>query len=142
MEDFHWFLELCAGDVLLKSHSGGEFWCRQGAKVWILAHADIFGYICRNLINVHNKLSFFANLYGEETNTFWLSQRETREISNVKKINWRELCWSLCGCMLDLCKCLKTLCIKTMCTHEWGYLMRFHLMTYRIHEKSNWYRLW
>ena len=120
----------------------GRILCRQGAKVWSIAHAGIFGYICCNLINVHNKLSFFANLCGEETNTFWLCQNETREISNVKKINWKELCWSLCGCMLDLSKCLKTLCIRAMCTHACGYLMRFHLMTYHIHEKNNWYRLW
>ena len=54
MEDFFSFLELCLGDVLLKSHSGGEFWSRKGAKVWNIAHAGIFGYICCNLINAHN----------------------------------------------------------------------------------------
>ena len=55
MEDFYWFLKLCAGAVLLKSHSGGEFWCRQGAKTWSIAHDGICGYICCTLINVHNE---------------------------------------------------------------------------------------
>ena len=55
MEDFYWFLKLSAGAVLLKSHSGGEFWCRQGAKTWSIAHDGVCGYICCTLINVHNE---------------------------------------------------------------------------------------
>ena len=125
-----------------KSYSGAEFWCKQWAKIGSITHAGIYGYICWNLISLHNEFCFFANLCGDEINAFWLCQSETREISNVKKINWRELCWSLCGCMLDLWKYLKTLCIRAMSMHAWGYLIRFNLMIHHIYEKNNWYRLW
>ena len=131
MEKFYSFLELCAGTVLLKSYSGREFLCRHGTKIWSIAHASICDYIYCNLINVHKQFCFFfAKLCDEKANAFWLCQSETRDISNVKEIYWRELFCSLCGCMLDLWKCLKTFCIRAMCMHAWGYLIRFNLVIY------------
>lgn len=54
MKDFCWFLELCAGNVLLEVILGANSAAGR-AKVWIIAHADICGYSYCNLINGHNE---------------------------------------------------------------------------------------